>query len=243
MDAFPALLAIDQRLLRQNAFRLTGLTVDAAPHAIRRKLTELKGAAEHDDLAEELPRAYPLYPVPEFEIIRDAVQKLFDPELRLVDELFWFWPQRVGEGRKDEGLLLLAEGKVKEAEELWRCWAAEIDGSASAIGLHNLAVARLLNILDREIAWVKEDCATGSEWEGDIHREWSQSLEEWKDVWENEFFWSHVTERIRALHDARLRTSEIYFTREFSNWASPLTAHVVNSRHMMQISETRSPQP
>ncbi len=45
-----------------------------------------------------------------------------------------------------------------------------------------------------------------------------------------------------SLHDARLRASEIYFTREYSNWASPLTAHVVNSRHMMQISETRSPQ-
>jgi RNA methyltransferase, TrmH family len=45
-----------------------------------------------------------------------------------------------------------------------------------------------------------------------------------------------------SMHDARLRASEIFFTREYSNWASPLTAHVVNSRHMMQISETRSPQ-
>jgi hypothetical protein len=54
----------------------------------------------------------------------------------------------------------------------------------------------------------------------------------------------HLVQELQkaSLHDARLRASEIYFTREYSNWASPLTAHVVNSRHMMQISETRSPQ-
>jgi RNA methyltransferase, TrmH family len=54
----------------------------------------------------------------------------------------------------------------------------------------------------------------------------------------------HLVQELQkaSTHDARLRASEIYFTREYSNWASPLTAHVVNSRHMMQISETRSPQ-
>jgi RNA methyltransferase, TrmH family len=45
-----------------------------------------------------------------------------------------------------------------------------------------------------------------------------------------------------ARHDERLRASEVYFTRDYANWTTSLTAHVVNSRHMMQISETRSPQ-
>jgi RNA methyltransferase, TrmH family len=54
----------------------------------------------------------------------------------------------------------------------------------------------------------------------------------------------HLVQELQkaSMQDARLRASEIYFTREYSNWASPLTAHVVNSRHMMQLSETRSPQ-
>jgi len=43
-------------------------------------------------------------------------------------------------------------------------------------------------------------------------------------------------------HDARLRASEIYLTREYEHWRSPLPLHVVNSRHMTQLSETRSPQ-
>jgi TrmH family RNA methyltransferase len=54
----------------------------------------------------------------------------------------------------------------------------------------------------------------------------------------------HLVQELQkaTAHDARLRASEVYITREFSNWASPLTTHVINSRHMMQISETRSPQ-
>ena len=52
-----------------------------------------------------------------------------------------------------------------------------------------------------------------------------------------------VQELQKALtHDARLRESEIYLTREYEHWRSPLALHVVNSRHMTQLSETRSPQ-
>jgi TrmH family RNA methyltransferase len=54
----------------------------------------------------------------------------------------------------------------------------------------------------------------------------------------------HLVQELQkaAVHDARLRSSEIYLTREFELWTSQLTVHVVNSRHMSQISETRSPQ-
>jgi TrmH family RNA methyltransferase len=54
----------------------------------------------------------------------------------------------------------------------------------------------------------------------------------------------HLVQELQkaALRDARLRTSEIYFTQEYANWATQLKTHVVNSPHMMQLSETRSPQ-
>lgn len=45
-----------------------------------------------------------------------------------------------------------------------------------------------------------------------------------------------------AMRDARLRTSEVYLTREHELWTSQLKTHLVNARHMSQISETRSPQ-
>lgn len=45
-----------------------------------------------------------------------------------------------------------------------------------------------------------------------------------------------------AVHDPRLRSSEIYLTREHAHRKSELPVHVVNSRQMAQLSETRSPQ-
>ena len=45
-----------------------------------------------------------------------------------------------------------------------------------------------------------------------------------------------------AKQDARLRGSEIYVTYEFGQWVSPFPVHVINARHMAQISETRAPQ-
>jgi TrmH family RNA methyltransferase len=45
-----------------------------------------------------------------------------------------------------------------------------------------------------------------------------------------------------ALRDARLRGSEIFLTRDFAHWSSPLPIHVIQSKQMAQLSETRSPQ-
>jgi TrmH family RNA methyltransferase len=42
--------------------------------------------------------------------------------------------------------------------------------------------------------------------------------------------------------DARLRQSEIYVTRDYAHWSSKLPMHIIKSKEMAQISETRSPQ-
>src|SRR6185295_16577617 len=54
----------------------------------------------------------------------------------------------------------------------------------------------------------------------------------------------HLVQELQkaAKHDARLRGSEIYLTRDFARWSSPLPMHIVQSKQMAQISETRSPQ-
>jgi TrmH family RNA methyltransferase len=54
----------------------------------------------------------------------------------------------------------------------------------------------------------------------------------------------HLVQELQkaARHDARLRGSEIYLTRDFARWSSPLPVHVLQSKQMAQISETRSPQ-
>jgi TrmH family RNA methyltransferase len=54
----------------------------------------------------------------------------------------------------------------------------------------------------------------------------------------------HLVQELQkaAAGDTRLRASEIYLTREYEHWRSSLPIHVVNPRHMSQLSETRSPQ-
>jgi TrmH family RNA methyltransferase len=52
-----------------------------------------------------------------------------------------------------------------------------------------------------------------------------------------------VQELQKALaHDPRLGASEIYLTQEYEHWKSSLPIHVINSRDMTRLSETRSPQ-
>ena len=45
-----------------------------------------------------------------------------------------------------------------------------------------------------------------------------------------------------AAENPGLRESKIFVTRDYSNWSSKLPMHVIQSKHMSQISETRSPQ-
>src|SRR6186713_3498057 len=52
-----------------------------------------------------------------------------------------------------------------------------------------------------------------------------------------------VQELARAVaRDPRLRESKIFVTRDYAHWSSALPMHVIQSKHMAQISETRSPQ-
>lgn len=45
-----------------------------------------------------------------------------------------------------------------------------------------------------------------------------------------------------AARNPRLRTSQVFATKDYAHWTSPLTTHQVSARQMEQISETRSPQ-
>lgn len=45
-----------------------------------------------------------------------------------------------------------------------------------------------------------------------------------------------------ALQDPRLQAAELYVTHEYGPRPGPFTTHVINARHMAQITETRAPQ-
>lgn len=79
-------------LYHRNAFRLSGLPVDASPRQVRRRSTELEAA---DRLGSDLPRPtgpLPVEPPPSNAEILTALRRLHDPNRRIVDEFLWLWP-------------------------------------------------------------------------------------------------------------------------------------------------------
>ncbi|HZR40079.1 MAG TPA: hypothetical protein VFB12_08195 [Ktedonobacteraceae bacterium] len=87
-------------LYRTNAFRITELPVDAGSRDISRRQATIKQAASSGlPIPHGYGRALPLEEPPGPEAFSEAIQHLNDPERRLVDELFWFWPRQFGESR------------------------------------------------------------------------------------------------------------------------------------------------
>ncbi|WP_026924162.1 hypothetical protein [Glycomyces arizonensis] len=108
-------------LYRGNAFRLSGLPVDASLRRVRRRSTEIEAA---DRLGAELPSPggpLPVDPPPASTEILDALRRLHDPTARIVDEFLWLWPEPAAAGEADE---------------------------ARAVALHNLAVTAHVSALE-----------------------------------------------------------------------------------------------
>src|ERR1044071_2161250 len=88
-------------LYRINAFRITGLPTDATPRDVVRQAERLKIAARIGNAPATSAAPFPLSPAPEDDDVRGAVDRLRDPERRLVEELFWFWPHDPADPQND----------------------------------------------------------------------------------------------------------------------------------------------
>src|SRR5262249_34753933 len=133
----PLLDVATKDLYRKNAFRITGLPVDATARDIGKHAEKLKVLAELGQ--DPQPNAaFPLRPSPTVEDIRDAIQRLKDPEKRLIDEFFWFWPENFGESRSDAGIQALEKGDLDTAVAIWMSKRKHpVEG---VVATHNLAL-------------------------------------------------------------------------------------------------------
>ena len=130
--------AATKDLFRKNAFRITGLSVDASRTEIARREKELTLRAALGQDAHTQTAAFPIKPSPSLDEIREAIQKLKDPEKRLIDEFFWFWPEEFGQGQSDPAMQALAKGDSKTAVEIWS--AKEEHPTDGVVAAHNLAL-------------------------------------------------------------------------------------------------------
>ncbi len=199
----PLLDAATPDLFAANAFRITGLPVDATTREITKQADKLKMMEKLGQGKSVHTGAFALKNPPTVDEIRDAIQKLKDPELRIIDEIFWFWPQRFGQSASDPALQALAAGDADAPLEIWT--RQEADETDSFVGRHNIAVLWHLTALDKENQY-----ATAAEFTEESMRQteklWRGAFKRWELLAVDDVFWESVSTRIQHLDDPRLTT-------------------------------------
>jgi hypothetical protein len=175
-------------LYRRNAFRLSGLPVDASLRQIRRKAGEIEAAERlGDDGLIEGGRLFPVKPRPSAETIRTALQRLRDPNQRLLEEWFWLWP------------IPDVELDGAEPSDVGRAWG-ELIGTGKAhasTALHNLAVIAHLNVLES---------GRGSK---SVETAWRGVYRRWRQVIDDERCWEWLEHRVEAIADPQLKPGAV----------------------------------
>ncbi len=184
----------------KNSFRITGLAIDVSARDIAKQLAERKLRAELGDIAEVRSSLFPRESPPTLELIREAEQRLRDPEQRIVDELFWFWPVEQAGSKSDPALLAVAAGDTARADKLWRTLEGSPD--KGVIAIHNVAVRWHLTALGLEKYWNREksdDKALQT-----LSKCWLYALKRWDQLLTDDAFWHSIAARVTALDDPRL---------------------------------------
>jgi hypothetical protein len=217
-------------LYHRNGFRVLELPVDASTKEVNRRKQMVEMAATNGVPLPPGPgRSFPLDPAPDEFTVRDAVQRLGDPERRLVDEFFWFWPHEQGQSKSDQGLQHLAQGNHERASEIWS--QQEANQSVSHVSTHNLAVLHHLLALQ----W--ENHAQSNEVNGDeqknIEQLWNRAFRRWQKLLDEEGFWSRLKARVREFGDPRLTAGTVRRLRS----ALPAALLSINARLALQAVE------
>jgi len=221
----PLLEIATRDIFRQNVFRVTGLSVDATAKEIAKHAGNLKVMEELGQGMNHHKHVFSR-PRPTMDQIREAIQILKDPERRLVDEFFWFWPREFGKSSSDPALQALTKGELQGAYDIWSTY--EDDPKDGVVATHNKALTTQIIALDRERKRIERDPAEEGEkenaafWRSDIEspgdgvdlekeaREiesyWQRSFKRWQCLVDDDRLWDRVTARVRQIDDPRLKT-------------------------------------
>ena len=199
-------------IYRINAFRILGIPVTASPKEISSRmrsldLVERYGDGEHGDSS-----FLSLGAGNDRDARRQAQQRLLDPELRFVDELFWIWPLSLnGSEENDSALAAIRQNDASHALSIWE--RHEAQGSEANVSAHNLAV--IYHAMALDIEQLEAEGQVIPEQQAEHKRSyWQQALSRWKRLLAEEGFWQRVQERIRELDDPRLTRGTAHRIRE-----------------------------
>jgi hypothetical protein len=197
----PLLDIATPEMFRTNAFRITGLPVDATARAIAKHADKLKMMEELGQGKSVHTGAFAFQNPPTVDQIREAIQRLKDPEQRIIDEFFWFWPRQFGQSASDPAILALEGGDADAAFDIWT--ALETSPSDGPVAMHNVAVLRHLMALEWENHYARTDGFT-QEKRRETEKLWRAAFKRWDLLAVDDLFWESVSARITQLDDPRL---------------------------------------
>ena len=198
----PLLDAATKDIFLKNAFRITGLSVDASVREVSKHADKIKMFLELGQDTHTHGSAFPIKPSPSLDDIREAIKKLKDPEKRLIDEFFWFWPEEFGNSQADPAMKAISVGDFETAQEFWR--AKEDQPIAGLVAKHNLALMFHISALDWEHYSLKNEI--DNEQRQKITDYWKSAYDHWEHLATDETFWELVASRIRQMNEPNLPT-------------------------------------
>jgi hypothetical protein len=193
------------RLYHDNMFHLTGLPVDATSREIARRQDDLRAAEVAGDWQSEFTHIMSGRNIPDPQIIREIFIRLqSDPERRLVEEFFWFWPLELGKGKTDPALFHIRAGARDKAFDYWteKC---HVDGLIGLVAQHNLAILYHHYAIDHEFVLQSGNELTPEQLQR-MTGYWKAAINYWEHLADNDDFWGIVIERVRSIDDPRLTT-------------------------------------
>lgn len=177
----------------QNGFRIFNLPINAKPNKINNEFSRIEAMKNLNNLdnTESLDVynniAFPIEPKPNFLDYQNAKNRLSKPRSRFIDELFWFWPEDLG-NKRDETIMALKKVDIDGAVSLW-------NSSTAANASHNLAVYNHIMAIDAEI---RGDLSSSQGY-------WRESLKQWHKTLSNDNFKNLTLLRVQQLNDPTIK--------------------------------------
>lgn len=216
-----ALSSLQPELYRSNAFRVAGIDVEASPIDFRRRLETLQVMEKVGMQTDASSGGMALTPSPPAATIRVAIDRLADPEQRLLEEFFWFWPLAAGTAKRDPALRALQQNDVESALAEWQRRCGD---STDEVALHNLAVSHHVMALDSELAAASDPSHPP---DPGINENWGKAWKYWRLLREHGPFWERLKERIREMDDPRVDLGSAFrIQAELQSWLGSINAQL-----------------
>jgi len=187
-------------LYQKNIFRVTGLPVDATSKEVSRQAQKLQMFEEMGGGATFPQPAFALATPPTTDEIRDALARMKEPESRIVDEFFWYWPEEFGASKSDPAIQAMLAGDAERAVLLWR----DREKNGSHVALHNMAIMYHMFAVDWTNYHVSYDIDHALD--DQITEYWRKSFERWEKIIEADKLWNMLKARVCSMEDEALTT-------------------------------------